>query len=104
MRFVRHLVKRTRQRSSKAAAGMLPWPECERLARPLTPEESGVLAALLSRDFPGVEALRLQAKNVLGHASCVCGCGTIGLHPLGTDLPLSTTRSPVPVEGSVRDA
>ncbi|MFC4016641.1 hypothetical protein ACFOW4_01580 [Micromonospora sp. GCM10011542] len=71
--------------------------------RPLSPEEAGVLDALLAQDFPGVDELRVQSRNVLAQPSCGCGCGTIWLLPQGRDLPASAATSPVPAEGTVLD-
>ena len=70
--------------------------------RPLTAKESALLDALLSEDFDGVEALRVQAASVLARSGCSCGCGTIELVPQG-DPPLSEAVSPVPVEGTATD-
>jgi hypothetical protein len=63
-----------------------------------------VLKALLAHDFPGVEELRVQSRDVLARPGCGCGCGTIHLFPQGPDLPASPAKSPVPVEGTFRDA
>ncbi|AGZ46791.1 hypothetical protein [Actinoplanes friuliensis] len=46
-------------------------------ARPLTQREQAVLEALLSIDFPNVEALRRQAADVLVVGTCGCGCPSI---------------------------
>jgi hypothetical protein len=71
---------------------------------PLTTDERRVLDELLAHDFPGVNALRVQAAAVYARKGCDCGCGTIDLIPMGTDLPRSDARSPVPAEGTVLDA
>jgi hypothetical protein len=47
--------------------------------RPLTPAESLVLGLLLSTEFPGVEALRAQARSAVVVGRCDCGCPTIEL-------------------------
>jgi hypothetical protein len=47
------------------------------LPRPLSDRERGVLNALLAMDFSCVEALREQARTVLVHGLCDCGCPTI---------------------------
>ncbi len=71
---------------------------------PLDSSERALLLGLLAHDFAGVEALRVQALAVEAVPGCVCGCGTIELTPLGTDLPRSDAESPVPVAGDVLDA
>jgi hypothetical protein len=45
--------------------------------RALTGPERAVLDALLSADFPGVEALREQAPDVQVVGRCDCGCPTV---------------------------
>ena len=70
--------------------------------RPLTANEHAVLDALLSVDFPGVEQLRQQARDILASPGCACGCGSIDLHPQG-EPPRSSARSPLPSEGVLRD-
>ncbi|MFC8190617.1 hypothetical protein ACFUMH_03005 [Cellulomonas sp. NPDC057328] len=48
--------------------------------RPLTARERAALDALLSVDFPGVDALRAQAAAVVADTeACTCGCGTVEL-------------------------
>lgn len=71
-------------------------------ARPLSSNEQALVDALLAPDFPGVEALREQAKALLARPGCTCGCGTIDLLPQG-DPPSSVAGSPAPSEGRVRD-
>jgi hypothetical protein len=44
------------------------------------------------------------AAAVDARKGCECGCGTIDLIPMGTDLPRSDAGSPVPAEGTVLDA
>jgi hypothetical protein len=46
-------------------------------SRSLTKRERDVLDALLAVDFPGVQALRTQAKTVEVVAVCGCGCPSI---------------------------
>ena len=46
-------------------------------SRPLTHRERAVLDALLSADFPGVEALRAEAEDVEVVGGCGCGCPSI---------------------------
>ena len=72
--------------------------------RRLSRVESALLDALLGHDFPGVEALREQARDVLASKGCGCGCGTINLTPQDHDVPRSTASSPAEVEGRVLDA
>jgi hypothetical protein len=47
------------------------------LPRLLSDLERSVLDALLAADFPGVEALRDQARTVQVQGRCDCGCPTI---------------------------
>lgn len=71
--------------------------------RTLSRNEQGLVDALLAPQFLGVEALRQQAKSLLGRPGCTCGCGTIELLPQG-DAPRSASVSPAPSVGRVRDA
>jgi len=66
-------------------------------------DDRALLDGLLAHDFRGVEALRDQAQTLTAKKGCECGCGTIELAPVGTDLPISDAASPVPVEGIVID-
>ncbi|MCO7238919.1 hypothetical protein [Aeromicrobium sp. CnD17-E] len=66
-----------------------------------TTAERALLDALLSFDFEGVEALRVQAAGLKVSDGCTCGCGTINLFPSDAHPPLSDARSPVPAEGRV---
>ncbi len=68
--------------------------------RPLTSSELLLLGALLRHDFLGVEAPRVQARQVSASPGCSCGCGTLHLHVPDT-VPRSSASSPVPVEGTV---
>jgi hypothetical protein len=49
-------------------------------SRPLTQRERDVLNALLSVDFPDVDALRTQAEDVEVVGVCDCGCPSIDFH------------------------
>jgi hypothetical protein len=71
-------------------------------ARPLSPNEHALVDALLSQEFPGVEALREQARSLLARPGCTCGCGTIDLLPQGRP-PRSAAASPAAPEGRVRN-
>ena len=62
--------------------------------RGLTPEERGLLEFLLSQEFPGIEQLRMQSRDVAAVAECECGCGTI-------DLSIAETAERAKVERSV---
>lgn len=68
--------------------------------RPLTANERGVLDALLGHEFPGVNELRVQARQASASPGCTCGCGTIALH-VRDDSPRSSASHLVPVEGKV---
>ena len=67
--------------------------------RPLSDDETAVLALLLAQDFPGAGALGEQARGVRATPGCSCGCGTIDLHPAGG--PVAEVTDLVPVEGAV---
>ena len=71
--------------------------------RPLTEDESVLLQAILSHDFPGVEQLRAQARDLRAKSSCACGCGSIFLLPRGEGLSASSRQHTVPVSGHVLD-
>lgn len=62
---------------------------------PLAGDEQALLDALLAHSFPGVEALRLQAKHVEAKSGCECGCGSIDLVVTDDNVPRSTAISPV---------
>jgi hypothetical protein len=62
--------------------------------RQLTHEERGVLALLLSRDFPGVEDLRSQSREVVVVGRCECGCPSIALAHPGTSSRGKSTLTP----------
>lgn len=58
-----------------------------------------MLALLLSVDFDGAEALRIQAANILGaEPNCTCGCPSITPHVDRAAAPPASCRSPLPVE------
>ena len=69
-------------------------------ARPPTSSELALIDAFLSRDFHGVEALRVQARRVSVSPGCTCGCGTLDVHVPDT-APRSSASGPVPVVGTV---
>jgi hypothetical protein len=48
--------------------------------RPLTERERETLNALLSVDFDGVEALRLEAEQAVVVGGCDCGCPSIDFY------------------------
>ena len=64
--------------------------------RPLTADETGVLAALLAQDFPGAAELRPQAAHVLAVPACGCGCGTISLVVTDPRAPRACTLDSQP--------
>lgn len=70
--------------------------------RPLTSAESAVLALLLSVEFPGVDALRVQARSAVVVGGCDCGCPSIALE-VPADAPLASGLSSrlAPAEGAV---
>jgi hypothetical protein len=70
--------------------------------RPLTSVERAVLALLLSVDFPGVDALRVQAGSAAVVGGCDCGCPSIAL-TVPADVPLASGLSSrlAPTEGVV---
>jgi hypothetical protein len=49
----------------------------DRIPRPLTTREREVLEALLSVDFPGVDGLRRQARELQVVGMCGCGCPSV---------------------------
>jgi hypothetical protein len=68
--------------------------------RQLTHAERGVLALLLSQDFPGVEELRAQTGEVVVVGRCDCGCPSVAL--ARPDRPRPRSRSALtPIEGRV---
>jgi hypothetical protein len=68
--------------------------------RPLTGSELALLTAFLRHEFPGVDELRVQARQTSASPGCACGCGTLDLHVPDT-VPRSSASSPVPVEGTI---
>ncbi len=73
---------------------MIATPADERVLR--------LLNALLSRDFPGVIALRDQLDQLATAPGCTCGCGSVDLIPRIGATP-SDAVSPAPTEGIVLD-
>ncbi len=71
------------------------------LPGPLSAAERQLLDGFLGHDFPGVEALRTQARAVQAKSGCTCGCGTIDLVVSDPRPPVSEAVSPVPVEARV---
>lgn len=52
------------------------------MLRPLAPSERALLEFLLTQDFAGAAALRVQAQTIqTGGRSCDCGCSSFSLHP-----------------------
>lgn len=70
----------------------------------MTLSEAKLVNAFLAFDFPGVEQLRAQARSLLVTSGCDCGCGTLNLHPVGDDLPVSDAARPVEITGDIFDA
>lgn len=68
--------------------------------RPLDADERAILDLLLSRDFPGVHALRRHAHEVVVVGRCECGCPTIELGSPGAGKSADPGRL-TPVEGRV---
>ncbi|SEA31530.1 MULTISPECIES: hypothetical protein [unclassified Mycobacterium] len=69
----------------------------------MTLSEAKLVNAFLAFDFPGVEQLRAQARSLLVTSGCDCGCGTLNLHPVGDDLPVSDAARPVEITGDIFD-
>jgi hypothetical protein len=68
--------------------------------RSLRPEEADVLDLMLSVEFPGITALRAQARCVVVVGGCDCGCPTIDLAVPGyARAAVGLGTGPVPVEG-----
>jgi len=70
--------------------------------RPLTQQERALLDFLLTRDFPGREALLRQAETVrTAGRSCGCGCPSFSLKPdLALPAPDVPDRMPTDAHGS----
>jgi hypothetical protein len=64
--------------------------------RQLTALERDVLGAPLSVDFPGVEGLRAQAREVSVVGVCDCGCPTIYFTPKPPDQDRLAVEAVVP--------
>jgi len=60
--------------------------------RPLTPAEKGIMDALLTPGFPGVEELRAQVPYARVAVECDCGCPSIDL-VVSPDAPLSSVKT-----------
>jgi hypothetical protein len=72
--------------------------------RPLRPEESAALLALLNHaDFDGRDSLLAQVDfaRVVGY--CGCGCATVDL-AVDSAAPASSSGSPIPNEATVLGA
>ncbi len=71
--------------------------------RELTARERGVLDLLLTRPFPGREALLEQAKTVrTSGLSCTCGCPSFSLKP-DLSLPAAKVIDRVPSDAHGSD-
>jgi hypothetical protein len=71
--------------------------------RLLERDERSLLDLVLSVDFPGAEALRVQAQSVVAVGRCDCGCPTIDLQVAdGVPAAEGLTGGLVPAEGRVR--
>lgn len=66
--------------------------------RALSDDEQTTLTRLLSADFEGAQALRVQALSVDAFGKCDCGCPTIDLR-VTRPLPKSTASTPIPGRG-----
>lgn len=67
--------------------------------RAVTAVEREILDRLLTVDFPGAEALRIQAGTVREvEPNCTCGCPSITPHVDRTAAPPARSSSPLPVE------
>ena len=71
--------------------------------RELTPNERGILDLLLTRPFPGREALLEQAKTVrTSGLSCTCGCPSFSLQP-DRSLPSAEVADRMPSDAHGTD-
>lgn len=69
------------------------------LVRAASEEELNILRLLLSIDFEGVDALRIQAAALREvEPNCTCGCPSISPHLDRTSLPPARLTSMLPVE------
>jgi hypothetical protein len=70
-------------------------------ARVLTSDERAILDLLLTRDFPGRDALLAQAETVRTTGlSCGCGCPSFTLQPERTLPPADAPRMPTDAHGT----
>jgi hypothetical protein len=73
------------------------------LPRPLTPEESRTIRALLEHErFSGRDELLGQVSDARVIGRCGCGCATVAL-AVGRDPADDTPPQPIPAEGTVLD-
>jgi hypothetical protein len=85
------------------AHGIRPTPgETGLVNRQPTPDERRIVDAILGIDFPGVEVLREQAREMRVVGGCGCGCPTVYFEPR-VDAPTVAYEhdGPVPAEGDV---
>lgn len=67
--------------------------------RPISETERAILRRLLSLDFEGADALRVQAAHIVGvESNCKCGCPSITPHVDREKAPPADCTSPIPVE------
>ena len=70
--------------------------------RPLRPPERSVLNLILSAEFPGVEALRVQAATAIAVRECSCGCPSVELEVADTaPAAVGLSGRVLPFEGRV---
>lgn len=67
-------------------------------ARDLTKAERALLDFLLSKRFPGRDALREQAKTVRVRGECGCGCASIEFAVDESKVPRAKVRRRIPIE------
>ena len=93
-----HLYASSREASgSPTESRLLCW-HAERV-RAASEEELNILRLLLSVDFDGVDALRIQAAALRDvEPNCTCGCPSISPHLDRTSLPPARLTSRFPVE------
>jgi len=70
--------------------------------RPLGSAERAVLNLIVGAEFPGAEALRVQAATAIAVGRCSCGCPSVQLE-VADDAPAAVGLSGrvLPVEGRV---
>lgn len=72
--------------------------------RALTHNEHAALIALLDHaDFPGRDALRAQADDVIATGGCSCPCASIHLAPAASTPPADAAPSPISNEAHILD-